>query len=1022
MKKKVLSVILALVLALGTIAVIPAAAEESPSAVSDEAAVREDHAADATLAQAESAAPSDYVLDAAEDAEQDSMPLSGRHADLAATGAGVAHTVSGTTLTISGKGSPEGLMQDDRSYPWSNKKSTITKVVISSGVTDIPNYAFMDFSALTSITIPSTVTSVGEAAFYKCSSLTAIDLPASVTQIGDGAFAGCTKLSSVSLPGVKKVGDYAFQSTELKSVAFGKGLEKLSGLAFVNAPLTSVAVDAANPNLTSADGVVYTRSMDTLVLYPSSKAGTSFKVPDSVRTIGKEAFVFNRYLTSLDLNRVTTLRTSAVQSCDSLRSVVIPDTVTKAEDFTFYGSPSLESVTIGRGLKSTSVMMFEECPKLKTIDFGGLTEIQARAFASCPALTEITLPASVTSIGNAAFGQCYSLRSFSAPSITEIPYQAFLNDNSLTSISFPKLQKVYRAAFLGCYNLGAVNLPKSTTFVHSIAFERSIKLSCENAALMPYGYNGLRTIQQISVSGTEDHKEAFNVLTLVNKERKAKGLAPLVMNQQLLDAAMLRAAENAVCFSHTRPNGSTCITASDLMVAENIAIGQANAAEAMQSWMDSQGHRENILTAEYTTIGIGCFKNNGATAWVQCFGIGKDTASCKQPANKKSTYVLDLATEEFDEASDGSTGVSFSFGDDQTYSYRFTVGLSADTIDEGKTTQATMRVINAGFPYSSAALDPYGISWSSSDKTVATVSDRGLVTGVGNGTARIAAKLRYFSASSALRVHGMLKAPELLGVSNVYGGVTVKWNAVADAEKYRVFRKTNGSKWSKLGDTAGLSFTDKTAHAGVTYAYTVRCISADGRAFTSLYDTAGLTITYTPAPVVTKFENINSGTRLTWGRVAGAARYRVFVRNGNSWQKLGDTAGTVFTNKNVKGGTTYRYTVRAMDASGRFISGFNSPGWKYTFIAAPGAPTLKNSSRGVVIRWRKPAGANKVRVFRKTGSGGWKKLADTTATSYTDTSAKKGVTYAYTIRCINGAGTKFFSGYNTKGSTVRCKR
>ena len=160
-KKKVLSIILALILALSTFAVVPsaAAAEVNPTTVSDAAAVIDDPAADESLEQIEASAPEGFALDAIADNEaaEPDMTQSRKGADLAETGAGVTYTVSGSTLTISGSGSMKDL-KSDRTYPWSSSASTVKTIVIENGVTDIYNYAFMDFKSLTSVTIPSSVT------------------------------------------------------------------------------------------------------------------------------------------------------------------------------------------------------------------------------------------------------------------------------------------------------------------------------------------------------------------------------------------------------------------------------------------------------------------------------------------------------------------------------------------------------------------------------------------------------------------------------------------------------------------------------------------------------------------------------------------------------------------------------------------------------------------------------------------------------------------------------------------------
>ena len=110
---------------------------------------------------------------------------------------------------------------------------------------------------------------------------------------------------------------------------------------------------------------------------------------------------------------------------------------------------------------------------------------------------------------------------------------------------------------------------------------------------------------QVTVTGYRSYSYAWQVLSLVNQERAKVGLPALTMDQELLDAAMQRAYETAVYYSHTRPDGRACFTASSLTVGENIAAGQFSPAHVMNSWMNSEGHRANILDTGYASIGIG---------------------------------------------------------------------------------------------------------------------------------------------------------------------------------------------------------------------------------------------------------------------------------------------------------------------------------------------------------------------------------------------------------------------------------
>lgn len=122
------------------------------------------------------------------------------------------------------------------------------------------------------------------------------------------------------------------------------------------------------------------------------------------------------------------------------------------------------------------------------------------------------------------------------------------------------------------------------------------------------------------------------VLRLVNIERQKAGVAPLTMdNTALTAAAMKRAEELQKLFEHTRPDGSDCFTvlkeynvpfpsARSYCAGENIAYGQRTPAEVVNAWMNSPGHRANILKDRFSQIGVGYFRDQqGRANWVQLF-------------------------------------------------------------------------------------------------------------------------------------------------------------------------------------------------------------------------------------------------------------------------------------------------------------------------------------------------------------------------------------------------------------------
>ena len=172
-------------------------------------------------------------------------------------------------------------------------------------------------------------------------------------------------------------------------------------------------------------------------------------------------------------------------------------------------------------------------------------------------------------------------------------------------------------------------------------------------------------------------------------------------------------------------------------------------------------------------------------------------------------------------------------------------------------------------------------------------------------------------------------------------------------------------------------------------------------------------------PKISKAESINGGVKLTWSKVKGAVKYRVYYKGSKGWTRLADTTSTAYTDKAVSSGKTYTYTVRCINSSAtKFTSGYDSKGKTVKYISAPKITKAESVNGGVKISWNKSNGAEKYRVYYK-GSKGWTRLADTTSTSYTDSKVSSGKTYTYTVRCINSSATKFTSGYDSKGKTVK---
>ena len=181
--------------------------------------------------------------------------------------------------------------------------------------------------------------------------------------------------------------------------------------------------------------------------------------------------------------------------------------------------------------------------------------------------------------------------------------------------------------------------------------------------------------------------------------------------------------------------------------------------------------------------------------------------------------------------------------------------------------------------------------------------------------------------------------------------------------------------------------------------------------------TCKVTVTSTlPTPKITKLENKSNGVKISWNKVENAHGYRLYYKTSSgSWKQFKDTTSTNFTYSGVTPGQTKTYTIACIDKNGKLISKYDSKGWskKYTPVA-PTISKLENTTGGIKLSWNKIAGVYGYRLYYKTSSGGWKRIKDTTATSYTDSAVSANQTKTYTIRCIDKKG-KTISGYNSKG-------
>ena len=245
------------------------------------------------------------------------------------------------------------------------------------------------------------------------------------------------------------------------------------------------------------------------------------------------------------------------------------------------------------------------------------------------------------------------------------------------------------------------------------------------------------------------------------------------------------------------------------------------------------------------------------------------------------------------------------------------------------------------------------------------------------------------------------------------GKVTVKWNAVNNAVKYKVEYSTNKTTWKVLkSGTTSTSVTHTSATVGTMYYYRVTAIGASTTSETSNVVSG---IRMLPQPVVQAGNRASDGAvNIKWEKVEGATKYEVWraTSQNGTYKRLITTTGTSVTNTSAEAGKTYYYYVIAKNAAGK-QSAKSDIVKRVCDLARPTVTVSNRSSDGaIIIKWEKITGATKYEVYRATSKDGtYTRITSTSNTTVYNTSTTAGKTYYYKVRalCSNASATSAYS-------------
>lgn len=455
-------------------------------------------------------------------------------------------------LTVSGTG-------EMTEAPWNiiEYSEGITSVKIEEGVTNIYDSAFWECINLTTISIPSSVVSIGFDAFSDCGMLRSVELPSGVEIIGAWAFCNCTNLTSISIPDtVTTIGENCFTGCS---------------------SLTEILVDSKNLSYKCCDqGVLYDINKAQVIKAPKSLSGV-YTIDEGIASVGMYAFEGCTELETVILpSSVTEIKWNGFTNCENIKHIELPEGLIAIEGFAFAYCESLESIELPDSVESIGWCSFYGCSSLDSIsffgnaptigedafdevvatiyyptgnetwtedvmlDYGGILtwvayEPAAEVVASGTCGENLTwtldvdglltisgtgdmydygsgnastwdkdkillavIGEGVTSIGNKAFVDCYNMKSIALPkSIIRIGQFAFEACENLSSVALPDgIRTIEKGVFWCCQNLTSVVIPDSV--IGSIGEETFF--SCNSLTSVVIG-NGVTGIEISSFTG-----------------------------------------------------------------------------------------------------------------------------------------------------------------------------------------------------------------------------------------------------------------------------------------------------------------------------------------------------------------------------------------------------------------------------------------------------------------------------------------------------------------------------------------
>ena len=928
------------------------------------------------------------------------------------------------TLTISGAGAMydytytwEADKGDTFDTPWFGLREQIRRAVVGKGVTFIGTGTFAFLYNLTSVSLPTGLQSLGASVFRYCEKLTSVNIPDGVRYASGDLFLGCHSLKTVSLPdSLQGLGGCTFmECTSLTTVTLPRRLNQVTWHMFYGCTaLTTVTLPGGIQEI--SEGAFSGCKALSTVHFGGSKAGWQAVTVRPDNEALKRAKVDYATTSMLPAPKLTgrvsrygelTLNWNAVKGADSYQ-------IFRAEKFQnswqYYRYDWV-------GGSQTSLSLFQheagetyvyKVRAMANDDTAGICSNEytftynptgpgaaSSGSGKCGDNAKWTLDTSGTltiSGTGAMYNYDFIGERNPAPwcadglnnrvrtvvvkkGITELGYNAFAECPQLEKVTLPSgLKRIGSCAFIDCFSLPELTIPATVTTIESNAFT-----NCNSIKTLTLP-GGLKEIGDAVCSQMEG-------LSSVTLGKGITRLSPYMFN---------------MCYeltSVTIPEGVTDIGYFAFRYCENLQTLRLPASLKTVGEAASSGTNIADVYFAGTAAQWNALHMDPGNNHIRCAKVHYRNAATVPAAPK---IKLTTSGNQFQLSWNAVPGAA-------SYQvYRIVDSTVEDytLLGTTKSTTYTDKTAKAGTTYTFAvkAVNANGESMTSS-----------------SCAGKLAAAPDNVTLTGAKAVSGST--------------ILVTWQAANGAAEYRVYRKDAANpKWKGIANVTGTSWTDKTAVAGVKYTYTIRGISANGK-LSPGFDTTGVSATIPAAPTPTTPAEVtligavagSDGITVKWKAAAGAKEYRVYRKGPGEtkWKGLVNVTGISWTDRGVKAGAKYTYTVRGIGADGKTLSPtYNNLGVSTTATVTPVPITPANvtligataGSSGITVTWKTAAGAEKYRVYRiGPGDAKWVGLVNVTGTGWTDTNVKAGVKYTYTVRGISVDGKTLSPTFNNLG-------